>query len=208
MVARKMLGRAARARQAPRRRRRASARRLRRGGSARRRRDSFAGKAKGGGAAGKTSAVVSARSGWALTPVSGVCRCGDVARELGRRLGDARAGNRRARNAAATPPAPPAPGRAAQRLLAQRCGQRLEHAGAGGRIGDEAEMGFLQQDELRVAREPPRERVGQAEGLRERQHADAVGAAEAGRERRHRAAHHIHIGVARAHRPAKRSRHG
>ena len=46
-------------------------------------------------------------------------------------------------------------------------------------------------------------RVGQAERLGVRQHADAVGAAEAGRERGDRAAHHVHVRVARAHRPPR-----
>ena len=85
--------------------------------------------------------------------------------------------------------------------LAQRRRQRLEHAGPGGRIGDEAEMQFFEQDELRVAGEPARQRVGQAERLGVGQDADAVGAAEAGGERRGRAAHHVHVRVARGHRP-------
>ena len=48
-------------------------------------------------------------------------------------------------------------------LLAERLRQRLEHAGAGRRIGDKAEIGFAQEDELAIAGETPREAVGKAE---------------------------------------------
>ena len=58
------------------------------------------------------------------------------------------------------------------------------------------EVGFLQQHQLRVARGAARERVGQSQRQRVRQHVDAVGAAEPGGECRHRRAQHVHIGVA------------
>ena len=55
-------------------------------------------------------------------------------------------------------------------LLEQRPGrlrelarQRLDAAGAGGRIGDAIEIGLFQQDELHVARDAAREAVGQAD---------------------------------------------
>ena len=82
-------------------------------------------------------------------------------------------------------------------LVAERLGQRLETARAGGRIVDEAEVGFAQEDELAVAREPPREAAGQTHSERVRQHADAVGAAEARRKGGDRSAQHVQVRVAR-----------
>ena len=41
--------------------------------------------------------------------------------------------------------------------------QRLEGAGAGGRVGDEAEIGFAQENELAVAGETPRQTVRKPE---------------------------------------------
>ncbi len=45
-------------------------------------------------------------------------------------------------------------------LFGERLGQRLEAARARGRIFDEAEMGFAQEDELSVAGEPSRQTAG------------------------------------------------
>ena len=84
-------------------------------------------------------------------------------------------------------------------LVAKRAGHRLERAGAGGRVADKAEIGFPQEDELAVAGETARKAVRKADRKRVRQNGDAVGAAEAGRERRRRAAHDVHIDVARRH---------
>ncbi len=83
--------------------------------------------------------------------------------------------------------------------VAQRACQRLESAGAGGRIGDKSEMGFAQEDELAIAGETPREAIGKSDGERVGQDADAVGAAETGGKGGDRAAHHVHIRVARGH---------
>ena len=47
--------------------------------------------------------------------------------------------------------------------------QVFEAAGASRRIGDLGEVGFLEQDQLRIARNAPREAIGQAERLGERQ---------------------------------------
>ena len=52
------------------------------------------------------------------------------------------------------------PGRAAEFV-----GQRLDAAGAGGRIGDFGEIGFFLENELRVARDAARERVRQSERI-------------------------------------------
>ena len=76
---------------------------------------------------------------------------------------------------------------------------RLEGPGAGGGVAHKSEVGFAQENELGVAGETPREAVGKAGRERVRQNADAVGAAEAGRKRRRRAAHHIHVRIARRH---------
>ena len=51
--------------------------------------------------------------------------------------------------------------------------QRLDAAGAGGRIGDAIEIGLFQQDELHVARDAAREAVGQADRQSEGQGGDA-----------------------------------
>ncbi len=85
-------------------------------------------------------------------------------------------------------------------LVAERSGQRLERAGAGGGVGDKSEVGFAQEDELGVAREASRETVRKAGGERMRQDAHAVSAAEAGRERSRRPAHDVHIWIAGRHR--------
>ena len=61
---------------------------------------------------------------------------------------------------------------------------------------DLGEIGFFQQHKLGVARHAPRERIGQAERQRVRQHGDGIGAAEAGGESRHGRAQHVHIGIA------------
>ena len=74
--------------------------------------------------------------------------------------------------------------------------QRFDAAGAGGGIGHLGEVGFFQQHQLGVARGAARERIGQSQRQRMRQHVDAVGAAEAGGECRDRRAQHVHIGVA------------
>ena len=120
-----------------------------------------------------------------------------VAREASRRLGDralkAAAEQRARQSALAFQPLEQRP-----RLFAQFLRQRFENARPGGGIGDEAQMRFLQQDELGVARQSTRQRVGQAERKRERQHADAVGAAEPGGKRGDRAAHDVDEGIARA----------
>ena len=78
-------------------------------------------------------------------------------------------------------------------LVDERPGQGLEPAGARRRIGDEAEIGFAQKDELAVAGETPREAVGKADGERMGQDADAVGAAEAGGKGGDRPAHDVHV---------------
>ncbi len=62
-------------------------------------------------------------------------------------------------------------------------------------------MGFVLQDELRVAREAMGETVRRAGGLREGQHGDRVGAADGGRESRERAAQDIVPRVAARHHP-------
>ena len=85
---------------------------------------------------------------------------------------------------------------------AQLSRQRFEAAGARGRVGDLGEVGFLQQDELGVAGDPPGGAVRQDDGGGMRQHRDAVGAAEAGRNRRHCGAQNIYEGIApRQHAP-------
>ena len=86
-------------------------------------------------------------------------------------------------------------------LVVERPCQRLEPAGPRGRIGDEAEIGFAQQNELAVAGQTPRETVRKAGGERVRQDGDAVGAPEAGRKSRKRPAHDVHVRVPRGHHP-------
>ena len=73
--------------------------------------------------------------------------------------------------------------------------QRLDAAGAGRGIGHLVEVGFLQKHQLRVARDAPRESIGQSQRQRMRQHGDGVGAAKSGDECRHGRAQHIHISV-------------
>ena len=43
-------------------------------------------------------------------------------------------------------------------------GQILDAAGARGRVGDLGDVGFLEQQQLRIACDPPREAVGQTNG--------------------------------------------
>ena len=82
------------------------------------------------------------------------------------------------------------------RRFAKLLRQGLDAAGAGRGIGHLGEVGFFQQHQLRVARGAPRERIGQSQRQRMRQHGDAVGAAESGGECRHRRAQHVHVSVA------------
>ena len=82
------------------------------------------------------------------------------------------------------------------RRFAELLRQALDAAGAGRRIGHFGEVGFFQQHQLRVARHAPRERIGQSERQRMRQHGDGVGAAEPCGECRDRRAQHVHVGVA------------
>ena len=84
-------------------------------------------------------------------------------------------------------------------LVAKRLGHRLERAGAGGGVSDESKVGFAQEDDLGIAGETPREAVRKAGRERVRQNTDAVAPAETGRECRRRAAHHVHVRVARRH---------
>ena len=84
-------------------------------------------------------------------------------------------------------------------FFANPLGQRLERPCAGGRVGNKSKVGFAQENELGIAGKTPREAVRKASRERVRQNGDAVGAAEAGRKRRRRAAHHIHVRIARRH---------
>ena len=83
--------------------------------------------------------------------------------------------------------------------LAQRVGQRLDAAGAGGRIGDEVELAFAGHDELRVAGDAAGERVRQAMRDRVRQDRDRIGAAGGGREAGDRGAQDVGLGILRRH---------
>ena len=56
-----------------------------------------------------------------------------------------------------------------------------------------ARFGFLQQQELRVARDPPREGVGQAERGGVGSAVDGIRAADAGGEHRDRRAQQVHV---------------
>ena len=62
------------------------------------------------------------------------------------------------------------------------------------------DAGFVEQHELRVARNAARKAVGQAARGGERQHRDGVGAADAGREHGDGRAQDVHIGVVAGHR--------
>ena len=75
-------------------------------------------------------------------------------------------------SAAATPPAASISWNSGPGGAAELVGEVLDAAGAGRRIAHLGEVRFLQQDELRVAREPAREAVGQSERGGERQHRD------------------------------------
>ena len=70
-------------------------------------------------------------------------------------------------------------------------------------IRDLRDIRFFQQQKLRVACDPPREAVGQAECRGERQHRDGVRAANACGERRNGGAQHVHPRVAPRHRPPR-----
>ena len=60
--------------------------------------------------------------------------------------------------------------------------QSFDGAGAGAGIGNLCEVGFFEQNKLRVARNPARESIGQAERGGVRQRGDIVGASQ-GRRR-------------------------
>ena len=79
------------------------------------------------------------------------------------------------------------------------CGQRLDAAGTGGRIGDEIDMALLGQDQLRVAGDAPREGVRQAVRDAVRQDRDRIGAAGRRREAGDRGAQDVGFGVLRRH---------
>ena len=68
--------------------------------------------------------------------------------------------------------------------LAEAVGQRLEPAGAGGRIFDLGEMRLVEEHTLHVAGEPPRAGIWQSDGQGERENVDHVGASETGGDRR------------------------
>ena len=61
------------------------------------------------------------------------------------------------------------------------------------------EIGFLEQDQLGVARDPAREAIGQPKRQRERQHRDRVGAAQARGDDRDSRSQHVHVRVALGH---------
>ncbi len=125
-----------------------------------------------------------------LGPLAG--RFGD-ARLKGSRLQRARAGRPRLRSP-----------ETASRRLAQLLGQRLETAGAIGRIVDGMDMRFVLEHELGVAGESAREFVGRAQRLGEGQHGDGVRAADGGRKHGERRAQQIVPGVATRHHPPRR----
>ena len=62
-----------------------------------------------------------------------------------------------------------------------------------------ARLDSFEQNELRVARDAARERIGQAERGGVRQRGDIVGAAEAGGGDRDRGAQHVHVRIALGH---------
>ena len=114
------------------------------------------------GAPGATSAGLSSRSGWALTPVIGALsraasRFSAAALSPTSRWNDA-VGERRRQAAPLLDVLEERPA-----LVGERLGQGFEPAGPGRRIGDEAEIGFAQKDKLAVAGETPREAVRKAE---------------------------------------------
>jgi hypothetical protein len=82
--------------------------------------------------------------------------------------------------------------------------QILDPARAGRGVRDLREIRFFQQNELRVARDAPRECVGQSERDREGEHCDGIRAAHARRRDRDRRAQHVHVRIApRRHAPRR-----
>ena len=133
-----------------------------------------------------------------LTPVSASCRRATAACAFGAHLGDFlldEAGFKRGgESAGCLDLLEQRPGR-----FAKLVGQVFHRAGAGGRIGDFAEVRFFREHKLGVARDAARKAVRQAERGGERQHRDRVGAAERGGEHGDRRAQHIHVRIAPRH---------
>ena len=82
------------------------------------------------------------------------------------------------------------------RSSAELGGQVLNGAGPRGGVGNLRQIGFLEQDELRVARDPARKRIGQTDSGGMRKRGDIVGAAKSSGGNRDRGAQHVHVGVA------------
>ena len=83
---------------------------------------------------------------------------------------------------------------------AELIGHILDGAGASRRVGNLGEMQLFEQHELGIARDAPREALGQAASGGERQHRDRVGAAERCGEGCDRSAQDIHLWIALRHR--------
>ena len=66
-------------------------------------------------------------------------------------------------------------------------------------IGDAVQIGFLDEDGLRVAGDAPRKTIGDAERRAERQHGDRIGAANGGGKGGDGAAHDVSVGIALGH---------
>ena len=88
--------------------------------------------------------------------------------------------------------------------LAKSLRQAFDAAGARGGIGRLRQIGFFQQNKLRIAGDAPRKRIRQSERQGMGQHRDRVGPGKASRKRRHRGPQHVHVRVALGLHPPRR----
>ena len=86
-------------------------------------------------------------------------------------------------------------------LFRQGIGQGLHGARPGGRVGETIELGFLGDDELRIARQPSRRCAWRPVERIEGEDRDRVGAADRRGKGRPGRAQHVHAWLAPAHRP-------